>query len=65
MRTFSGSGATGRNGGHLTPSVFHGFHDLSARFGQDEAVKLIGLERKCASDLVEIVKQNRWEEAVI
>jgi hypothetical protein len=42
----------GRNGGHLTPSVFLDFHNRQVLYGADEAVKSYNLENYTADSLV-------------
>jgi len=58
------AGATGRNGGHLTPNIFGGFGHLSEVFGEDECLKSLRLERQCVDDIVGIVQKNGWEADV-
>ncbi|KAG2363598.1 FAD dependent oxidoreductase [Suillus spraguei] len=54
------SGATGRNGGHLTPAVFLEFSQRQALFNTVEAIKSYELEQHTASLLVKIIKENGW-----
>jgi glycine/D-amino acid oxidase-like deaminating enzyme len=54
------SGATGRNGGHLTPAVFLKFFQRQALFNTAEAIKSYELEQHTASLLVKIIKENGW-----
>ncbi|KZP00147.1 FAD dependent oxidoreductase [Calocera viscosa TUFC12733] len=58
------AGATGRNGGHLTPNVYGSFTHLSQVFGKDECLKSLHLERQCVEDIVGIIKKNKWEADV-
>ncbi|RPD57280.1 FAD dependent oxidoreductase [Lentinus tigrinus ALCF2SS1-7] len=58
------SGATGRNGGHLTPAFFQGVVGYSALYGTDEAVRAIALEQHTASEIVKLVKDTGAEAAV-
>ncbi|KAG1747870.1 FAD dependent oxidoreductase [Suillus paluster] len=54
------SGATGRNGGHLTPAAFLGFAQRQALFGMVEATKSYELEQHTTSLLVKIIEENGW-----
>lgn len=56
------SGATGRNGGHLTPPVFIGFYDRQQKYGTEEAKKSYALENYVSSKLLKIIKQEGWDE---
>ncbi|KZT07172.1 FAD dependent oxidoreductase [Laetiporus sulphureus 93-53] len=58
------SGATGRNGGHLTPAVFSGFKQLAASFGTDDALRAFALEHHTASSILQIIKDHTLESAV-
>ncbi|KAG2141939.1 FAD dependent oxidoreductase [Suillus clintonianus] len=54
------SGATGRNGGHLTPAAFLEFSQRQALFDTVEAIKSYELEEHTASLLVKIIEDNGW-----
>ncbi|KAG2357782.1 FAD dependent oxidoreductase [Suillus spraguei] len=54
------SGATGRNGGHLTPATFTKFSQRQALFDTVEAIKSYELEQYTVSLLVKIVEENGW-----
>ncbi|KAI0737285.1 FAD dependent oxidoreductase [Daedaleopsis nitida] len=58
------SGATGRNGGHLTPTAFHNFVEYAALYGTDDAVRAIALEQHTASDIVKFLKDTGNASAV-
>ncbi|KAG0704631.1 FAD dependent oxidoreductase-domain-containing protein [Suillus ampliporus] len=58
------SGATGRNGGHLTPAAFLEFAQRQALFGTVEAIKSYELEEHTASLLVKIIEENGWASDV-
>lgn len=58
------SGATGRNGGHLTPHTFYSFAVRQNQFGTDEAIRSSALEERTASSLVNIIERNGWSEKV-
>ncbi|KAE9401989.1 FAD dependent oxidoreductase [Gymnopus androsaceus JB14] len=58
------SGATGRNGGHLTPIAFIDFGDLQARYGQQEALKALELEKHTANDVLEFISSQNIADAV-
>ncbi|KAG6895187.1 hypothetical protein C0992_002714 [Termitomyces sp. T32_za158] len=58
------SGATGRNGGHLTPVHFNNFVERKRLFGRAEAEKAYALERHTTSEVLEIIKVENWEDSV-
>ncbi|KAG8999703.1 hypothetical protein FRB94_005956 [Tulasnella sp. JGI-2019a] len=58
------SGATGRNGGHLTASLYSRMHELSELYGAQEAKKSFALERYTISSIVKIIENNGWAEDV-
>ncbi|KAJ7694587.1 FAD dependent oxidoreductase [Mycena rosella] len=58
------SGATGRNGGHLTPAVFLDFCGYQAKYGTDQAVQALELENHTASEIVKLIRNEGWTEAV-
>ncbi|KAJ3762207.1 FAD dependent oxidoreductase [Lentinula raphanica] len=58
------SGATGRNGGHLTPNAFIDFCSLKSRFGQEEALKALDLESHTANGILEFISSQNIEQAV-
>ncbi|KAJ3517283.1 hypothetical protein NLJ89_g596 [Agrocybe chaxingu] len=58
------SGATGRNGGHLTPAVFSGFREQERAHGTDEARRSYHIERHTANTLLKFVKDNGLESDV-
>ncbi|KAF8645987.1 hypothetical protein AX16_007414 [Volvariella volvacea WC 439] len=58
------SGATGRNGGHLTPFVFIGFHRRELLWGTREAVKGFALEKYVSDEVVKILKEEGLGEKV-
>ncbi|KAJ6480953.1 FAD dependent oxidoreductase [Mycena sanguinolenta] len=58
------SGATGRNGGHLTPAVFIDFCSYQAKYGTEQAVRCFELENHTASDIVKIIREEGWTESV-
>ncbi|KAF8152278.1 FAD dependent oxidoreductase [Crassisporium funariophilum] len=58
------SGATGRNGGHLTPSLFSSFVSLRRTYGSKEALKSLHLERHTTDSLLEFISQRGLEQAV-
>ncbi|KAG6381864.1 FAD dependent oxidoreductase [Boletus reticuloceps] len=55
-----GAGATGRNGGHLTPAAFSEFHDRASKYGPEEAKRSNTLEAHTASSLVRIIQDHGW-----
>ncbi|KAJ6592219.1 FAD dependent oxidoreductase [Mycena vulgaris] len=58
------SGATGRNGGHLTPAVFVDFCGYQSKYGTDQALKSFELEHRTASEIVKLIRTEGWDEAV-
>ncbi|OSC96675.1 FAD dependent oxidoreductase [Trametes coccinea BRFM310] len=51
------SGATGRNGGHLTANFFAEFVAYSALFGVDDARRAIALEQRTVSEIIKLVEE--------
>ncbi|GAA6015189.1 hypothetical protein JCM10207_003636 [Rhodosporidiobolus poonsookiae] len=62
-RTFS-SGATGRNGGHLTAYPIAHFEALCREVGEEDAVRAVKLEDEAIRWVLETVKSKGWEEDV-
>ncbi|KAF9224266.1 FAD dependent oxidoreductase [Gyrodon lividus] len=58
------AGATGRNGGHLTPAAYAKFDNRVSRFGAEEAKRSYALEAHTASSLVDIIENNGWTNDV-
>ncbi|GJE98599.1 FAD dependent oxidoreductase [Phanerochaete sordida] len=58
------SGATGRNGGHLTAYAYNGFRWLRQLYGEDEAVRGLAIERYTAAEVFRILKENAKVEHV-
>ncbi|KAG6809057.1 hypothetical protein H0H92_001768 [Tricholoma furcatifolium] len=58
------SGATGRNGGHLTPVHFNHFVEREQLYGREEAMKAYALEHYTTSELVRIIEAQGWQDAV-
>ncbi|KAG5728184.1 Gamma-glutamylputrescine oxidoreductase [Termitomyces sp. T112] len=58
------SGATGRNGGHLTAEIFDNFVFRESNYGPDEAKKAHKLEIHTERELVRLIKAEGWEEIV-
>ncbi|TCD71721.1 hypothetical protein EIP91_005487 [Steccherinum ochraceum] len=52
------SGATGRNGGHLTPDKWSDFVRLENERGLDEALRTLAIERHTADELIRIMGQS-------
>lgn len=51
----SGSGATGRNGGHLTANTFQEFTHAEAAYGRSEAVKGLALEEWTVQEMLKLI----------
>ncbi|OCH86540.1 FAD dependent oxidoreductase [Obba rivulosa] len=58
------SGATGRNGGHLTPHSCFDFVKLEATFGRDEALRGMAIEEHTARSIIDILQRDGAEKAV-
>ncbi|KAF7305174.1 DAO domain-containing protein [Mycena kentingensis (nom. inval.)] len=62
-RDFS-SGATGRNGGNLTPYEYQNFVKMQERFGSAEALRHYAVEDFSATEMVRIAREGGWADAV-
>ncbi|TFK48505.1 FAD dependent oxidoreductase [Heliocybe sulcata] len=58
------SGATGRNGGHLTPRAFMKFSTYAELYGEHEALSSLAIEHHTSNGIVNIVKSAGLELAV-
>ncbi|GAA5902191.1 NAD(P)/FAD-dependent oxidoreductase [Sporobolomyces salmoneus] len=58
------SGATARNGGHLTSSPLLSFATLEATFGREEAIRCIQLEKYSIDWIIETCRKEGWTEEV-
>ncbi|KAF9068891.1 FAD dependent oxidoreductase [Rhodocollybia butyracea] len=58
------SGATGRNGGHLTPNMFIDFCDFKEQYGQQEALKALKLEQHTATSILQFISAQNFAESV-
>ncbi|KZT21021.1 FAD dependent oxidoreductase [Neolentinus lepideus HHB14362 ss-1] len=58
------SGATGRNGGHLTPRAFMEFSTYSELYGEQEALKSLAIEHHTAEGILGSLKSAGLERAV-
>ncbi|KAJ7736538.1 FAD dependent oxidoreductase [Mycena maculata] len=58
------SGATGRNGGHLTPAVFLDFCGYQSRYGTAQATRSFELENHTASEIIKLIRKEGWTTAV-
>ncbi|KAI0676177.1 FAD dependent oxidoreductase [Trametes maxima] len=58
------SGATGRNGGHLTANAFQEFAAYADRFGTDDAKRALALEARTVAEILKIVKDAGKETAL-
>ncbi|KIK70169.1 hypothetical protein GYMLUDRAFT_213310 [Collybiopsis luxurians FD-317 M1] len=58
------SGATGRNGGHLTPAVFIDFCYFETQYGQQEALKEFKLEHHTTRGILEFLSAHNLENLV-
>ncbi|KAI9455035.1 FAD dependent oxidoreductase-domain-containing protein [Russula earlei] len=58
------SGATGRNGGHLTPHSFIGFKRDAAMWGIPDAIRAVHIEEHVVNAIVSLVKNAGLENEV-
>ncbi|KAJ7031829.1 FAD dependent oxidoreductase [Mycena alexandri] len=58
------SGATGRNGGNLTPYEFSRFRKAEALFGREAALRLYAIEHYSASEMARIARRAGWAGTV-
>ncbi|KAI0782801.1 FAD dependent oxidoreductase [Abortiporus biennis] len=58
------SGATGRNGGHLTAHPFPNFVNLEKKYGTDEALRALAIEKYTVDAISKIIKSNGKESEV-
>ena len=56
--------SSGRNGGHLSPLAFTFFKTASQRFGSEEALRWLALERHTVSSIVTVIEEHGLEKAV-
>lgn len=57
-------GPTGRNGGHLTASVFEDFSQRSQSFGVDEALRHYAHEQHTVAAIIQILKDHDLTDRV-
>ncbi|KAL4063858.1 FAD dependent oxidoreductase [Scleroderma citrinum] len=62
-RDFCG-GATGRNGGNLTPISFICFAERKEQYGIDETMRSCDLEAHSTSSMIDIADRNGWSKDV-
>lgn len=62
-RDFCG-GATGRNGGNLTPISFVHFAMREEQYGIEEAIRSCALEDHSTKAMVDIIERNGWSEGI-
>ncbi|KAF5377063.1 hypothetical protein D9757_007696 [Collybiopsis confluens] len=58
------SGATGRNGGHLTPYSFFNYRTFERKHGKIEAVKSLQLENRTAMAMVKLIHEHNLTSTV-
>ncbi|KAL1689514.1 FAD dependent oxidoreductase [Schizophyllum commune] len=58
------AGATGRNGGHLTPALVEGFTSTQEKYGTEQTLKSYALENYTATEIVKVIHGHGLEEAV-
>ncbi|KIM32877.1 hypothetical protein M408DRAFT_326592 [Serendipita vermifera MAFF 305830] len=58
------SGATARNGGHLTASISHNYSSLAKMYDADEVKRCFALEKHTVSSLLSLIKQRGWAEYI-
>ncbi|KAJ3560769.1 hypothetical protein NP233_g10617 [Leucocoprinus birnbaumii] len=59
-----GSGATGRNGGHLIANYFNGFVQREQLYGKEDADKSYAVESYVVKSIVDIIQPGGWEDKV-
>ncbi len=59
-----GSGATGRNGGHLTPNPFLGFRARQSDYGTPEAIESYAIEQHTTASIVSFIQAHNLSEQV-
>ncbi|THH06507.1 hypothetical protein EW146_g9590 [Bondarzewia mesenterica] len=52
------SGATGRNGGHINPPLFHDFSELKSRYGLDTARRIIRFRLAHLPELIRVAEEE-------
>ncbi|KAI0262357.1 FAD dependent oxidoreductase [Gloeopeniophorella convolvens] len=58
------SGATGRNGGHLSAHNFMGFHENTVAWGIEDAMRAVRIEDHVVDAITSLVKDNGLQEEV-
>ncbi|KXN84907.1 Gamma-glutamylputrescine oxidoreductase [Leucoagaricus sp. SymC.cos] len=58
------SGATGRNGGHLTRNPFNGYATRERLYGQENARKSYLLEDYVSSSITDLIYSHGWSDTV-
>ncbi|KZP19709.1 FAD dependent oxidoreductase [Athelia psychrophila] len=58
------SGATGRNGGHLTPATYRDFYGLQQMYGTDQALRSLAIENYTVSSLLSIIESEGLADSV-
>ncbi|KAJ4464376.1 FAD dependent oxidoreductase [Lentinula aciculospora] len=58
------SGATGRNGGHLTPYSFFNYREYEGKYGSIEALKSLQLENRTAMAMVSVIEKYTLNDIV-
>ncbi|KAJ3862876.1 FAD dependent oxidoreductase [Lentinula novae-zelandiae] len=58
------SGATGRNGGHLTPYSFFNYREYEEKYGTIEALKSLQIENRTAMAMVSIIQEHQLADVV-
>jgi len=58
------SGATGRNGGHLTPISFSGFSSIADSYGTEDALANAALEQHVYSELIGLSQTHGWSKDI-
>ncbi|KAJ6480957.1 FAD dependent oxidoreductase-domain-containing protein [Mycena sanguinolenta] len=58
------SGATGRNGGNLTPYEFFSFQKIQSLFGHEAALQFYAVEDYSVAEMVRIAREGGWADEV-
>ncbi|KAJ7210576.1 FAD dependent oxidoreductase-domain-containing protein [Mycena haematopus] len=58
------SGATGRNGGNLTPFEFFNFRKIQTLFGHEDALRFYAVEDYSVAEMARIAREAGWADDV-
>ncbi|KAG8813155.1 hypothetical protein FRC17_001649, partial [Serendipita sp. 399] len=58
------SGATGRNGGHLTAAISHNYSSLAKLYPPEEVRRCFDLEKHTVASILSFIKKHGWADYV-